>query len=53
MCLEGVDDVSHTLGQLIRERRQEMGITQEQVAELIGEGLRQSEVLRLERGHVT
>ena len=38
-----------TLGTLIRERRQDLGLTQEQFAERIGEGVRQSEVSRLER----
>ncbi len=37
-----------TLGALIRERRMELGLTQEQLAERVGEGVRQSEISRLE-----
>lgn len=37
-----------TLGTFIRERRMELGLTQEQLAERVGEGVRQSEISRLE-----
>ncbi len=37
-----------TLGTLIRERRTELGLTQEQLAERVGMGVRQSEISRLE-----
>ncbi len=40
------------MARLIRERRQDLGLTQEQLAERIGGGARQSEVSRLEAGHV-
>lgn len=39
-----------TLGNLIRTRRLELGWTQEELAERIGPGVRQSDVSRLERG---
>lgn len=42
-----------TLGQLIRERRMELGLTQEELAERVGVGVRQSEISRLERNRVT
>jgi transcriptional regulator with XRE-family HTH domain len=38
-----------TLGSAIRIRRQEIGLTQEGLAERIGDGVRQSDVSRLER----
>jgi len=37
-----------TLGTFIRERRMDLGLTQEQLAERVGEGVRQSEISRLE-----
>jgi len=40
------------LGQLIRDRRQELGLTQEALAERIGDNVRQAEVSRLEAGRV-
>ena len=43
---------SITLGDVIRARRQQLGLTQEELAERIGEGVRQSDVSRLERGRV-
>lgn len=45
--------MSGALGRLIRARRREMGLTQEEFAELLGEEMRQSEISRLERGHVS
>jgi transcriptional regulator with XRE-family HTH domain len=42
-----------TLGSLIRARRLELGLRQEQLAARIGGGVRQSEVSRLERDRVT
>jgi transcriptional regulator with XRE-family HTH domain len=41
-----------TLGKAIRERRIELGMTQEELAAQIGEGVRQSEVSRLERDRI-
>lgn len=43
---------SCTLGEVIRARRVEMGLTQEELAERIGAGCRQAEISRLERGKV-
>ncbi len=37
-----------TLGTFIRERRKQLGLTQEQLAERVADGVRQSEVSRLE-----
>lgn len=45
--------MTRALGLVVRARRRELGLTQEQFAELLGEGVRQSEVSRLERGHVS
>jgi transcriptional regulator with XRE-family HTH domain len=42
-----------TLGEMIRARREELGPTQEQVAERLGEGVRQSEISRLEHDHIS
>ncbi len=42
-----------TLGQFIRERRMDLGLTQEQLAERVGEGVRQAEISRLEQDRVT
>lgn len=42
-----------TLGQLIRDRRMELNLTQEELAERVGDGVRQSEISRLERNRVT
>ena len=42
-----------TLGALIRERRRDLGLTQEQLAERIGEGVRQSDISRLERDQMS
>ncbi len=42
-----------TLGQLIRERRMDLDLTQEQLAARVGEGVRQSEISRLERNRIT
>jgi transcriptional regulator with XRE-family HTH domain len=41
-----------TLGALIRQRRQDLGLTQEQLAERIGSGLVQAEISRLEGDRV-
>lgn len=43
---------SPTLGQVIRQRRLELGLTQEMLAERIGSGVRQAEVSRLEHDRV-
>jgi transcriptional regulator with XRE-family HTH domain len=37
----------------VRERRQDLGLTQEQLGERVGEGVRQSEISRLEKGTVS
>jgi transcriptional regulator with XRE-family HTH domain len=42
-----------TLGQTIRRRRLELNLTQEELADRIGGGVRQSEVSRLERDRIT
>lgn len=44
--------MSTSLGSFIRERRQELGLTQEQLAERIGVNVRQAEVSRLESGRI-
>ncbi len=44
---------SPTLGQVIRQRRLEMGLTQEMLAERMGLGVRQAEVSRLEHDRVS
>lgn len=41
-----------SLGRVIRARREELGLTQEELAERIGGSVRQAEVSRLERGRV-
>jgi transcriptional regulator with XRE-family HTH domain len=41
-----------TLGEAIRLRRAELGLTQEELAERIGEEVRQSDISRLERGKI-
>lgn len=41
-----------SLGDYIRIRRQELGLTQEQLAERVGDGVRQAEISRLESGRV-
>jgi transcriptional regulator with XRE-family HTH domain len=43
---------SPSLGEFIRERRRELGLTQEQLAEHVGEGVRQAEISRLENGGI-
>ncbi len=42
-----------TLGAFIRRRRTELGLTQEALAEMIGGGVRQAEISRLEHDRVT
>jgi transcriptional regulator with XRE-family HTH domain len=50
---EGGDrSIMSTLGDFIRERRQDLGLTQEQLAERIGTSVRQADVSRLERNRV-
>jgi len=44
--------MSMTLGRVIRQRRIEMGLTQEALAELVGDGVGQAEISRLERDRV-
>ncbi len=42
-----------TLGTLIRERREALGLTQQQLAARVGNGVRQSEISRLEHNRVS
>jgi transcriptional regulator with XRE-family HTH domain len=42
--------MAESLGQLIRDRRRQTGMSQEAFAKLLGDGVRQSEVSRLESG---
>jgi transcriptional regulator with XRE-family HTH domain len=42
----------HVLGSYIRQRRKHLGLTQEKLAEQIGEGCRMSDISRLECGHI-
>lgn len=42
-----------SLGTFIRERRQDLGLTQEQLAERIGGKIRQAEISRLEQDRIT
>ena len=42
----------NALGTFIRERRFDLGLTQEQLAERVGPTVRQAEISRLERGQV-
>jgi transcriptional regulator with XRE-family HTH domain len=44
--------MKYRLGTFIRERRMELGLTQEQLAERMGSAVRQAEVSRLERGQI-
>ena len=44
---------TRSLGEAIRTRRLELGWSQEELAERIGDGVRQADVSRLERGRVT
>ncbi|MDQ3541528.1 MAG: helix-turn-helix domain-containing protein, partial [Chloroflexota bacterium] len=44
--------MERSLGQVIRSRRVELGLTQQQLAERIGDSVEQSEVSRLERDQV-
>ena len=41
-----------TLGQLIQQRRKELDLTQEELAERVGDGVRQSDISRLEHDKV-
>jgi transcriptional regulator with XRE-family HTH domain len=40
------------IGDFIRERRQDLGLTQEELSDRIGEGVRQAEVSRLENNRI-
>jgi transcriptional regulator with XRE-family HTH domain len=42
-----------TLGKFIQRRRAELGLTQEQLAEKVGPGVRQAEISRLEHDRIT
>jgi transcriptional regulator with XRE-family HTH domain len=44
---------SFSLATFIRERRQDLGLTQEQLGDRVGEGVRRSEISRLEKGAVS
>ena len=41
-----------TLGEVIRQRRGELGLTQEELAERVGEGVRQAEISRIEHDRI-
>lgn len=41
-----------SFGEVIRQRRVELGMTQEELAERVGESVRQSDISRLERDYV-
>jgi transcriptional regulator with XRE-family HTH domain len=43
---------SEGLGNFVRQRRMDLGLTQEQLAELVGQNVTQAEISRLERGYV-
>jgi len=43
----------NSLGNYVRERRQDIGLSQEQLAERVGGTYRQSDISRIERGHVS
>jgi transcriptional regulator with XRE-family HTH domain len=45
-------DDGGSLGEVMRARRRELGLTQEALAERIGDGVRQADVSRMERGRV-
>jgi transcriptional regulator with XRE-family HTH domain len=45
--------MSTSLGAFVRERRHDLGLTQEQLAERIGETVRQAEISRLEQGRIS
>lgn len=47
--IDRIPRMPHTLGTFIRERRRELGLTQEQLADRVGGRTRQSEISRLER----
>ena len=44
---------TQTFGEVIRRRRVELGMTQEELAERVGESVRQSDISRMERDYVT
>ena len=44
---------SNSIGNFIRERRQDLGLSQEQLAERVGSTYSQSDISRIERGHIT
>jgi transcriptional regulator with XRE-family HTH domain len=54
--LQAMDDFrrqkTSTFGEVIRQRRRELGLTQEELAERIGESVRQSDISRMERDYV-
>lgn len=55
MCVMGADKERNTptFGRIIRERRIELGLTQEELAERVGDSVRQSDISRIERGYVS
>lgn len=42
-----------TFGQVIRQRRMELGLTQESLAARVGDNVRQADISRLERDYIT
>ncbi len=50
---EGWHTMAQTLGEFVRECRETLGLTQEELAERIDQGVRQSEVSRLENDRIS
>ena len=44
--------MKNAIGHFVRERRQDLGLSQEQVAERMGGSYGQSDISRIERGHI-
>lgn len=44
---------TQTFGHIIRQRRTELGLTQEELAERVGESVRQSDISRMERDYIS
>lgn len=51
--LETKEHALSTLGEFVRERRQQLGLTQEELAARVGDGIRQAEISRLEHDRVS
>ena len=44
--------MENPIGMFVRQRRQDLGLSQEQLAELVGGSYGQSDISRIERGHI-